>query len=166
MSEEETTNHDELDNPRALIIKKISAYIGVPILPTNFTQFEKFDGETLHVNMFPIKEVTNLTIDNKTISDFTVDNHAGLIYFRQHYTGFLTLEYTACLTENDYSLYIEPLVEDMLEYENDSGWAKNASSIREGDVSINLDTSIGKGALIQKNLDNLKSMFNTYARMI
>lgn len=166
MSEEEITNLDRLDESKALIIKKISAYIGVPILPTNFTQFEKFDGETLHVNMFPIKEVTNLTIDNKSISDFIVDNQAGLIYFPQHYTGFLKLKYTACLTETDYSLYIEPLVEDMIEYETDSGWTKNASSISEGDVSISLDTSIGKGALIQKKLDNLKNMFNTYARMI
>ena len=53
-----------------------------------------------------------------------------------------------------------------MEYENDSGWTKNASSIKEGDVQINLDTSIGKGALIQKNLDDLKNRFNTYMRMI
>ena len=55
---------------------------------------------------------------------------------------------------------------DIIEYENDSGWTKNASSIKEGDVQINLDTSIGKGALIQKNLDDLKNRFNTYMRMI
>ena len=165
MSDEETINN-ELNESETLIIKKISSHIGVPIIPTNFTQFEKFEGETLHVNMFPIKEVTNLTIDNKPIQDFIVDNQAGLIYFNQNYTGFLKLEYTACLTDEEYSLYIEPLVKDMIEYENDSGWTKNASSIREGDISISLDTSIGKGALIQKKLDNLKNMFNTYARMI
>ena len=54
----------------------------------------------------------------------------------------------------------------MVDYELDTGWTKNASSIKEGDVQINIDTSIGKGALIQKTLDDLKNQFNTYMRMI
>ena len=63
-------------------------------------------------------------------------------------------------------MYIDPLVDEILEYDLDVGWTKNASSIKEGDVQINLDTSIGKGALIQNKLDDLKSMFNMYMRMI
>ena len=144
------------DAPTDLIEKKISAYIGVPVKPTDCSQFERFDGKTVFVETFPFTEVKCLTIDNK----------AGLIYLNQYYSGFLKLDYVAGLTEEEYSLYIEPLVKDMLEYENDSGWTKNASSIKEGDVQINLDTSIGKGALIQKNLDDLKNRFNTYMRMI
>lgn len=153
---------------KELIKKKISAYIGVPVTPTGFTQFEKFDGETVLVETFPLQEVTCLTIDNKEIdiSKLVIDKQAGLIYLNQNYNGFLKLEYTAGLTEDEYSMYIEPLVNDIIEYENDSGWTKNASSIKEGDVQINIDTSIGKGALIQKNLDNLKNQFNTYMGMI
>ena len=154
------------DTHTDLIEKKISAYIGVPVKPTEHSQFEKFDGETVFVETFPFIEVNSLTIDNNEITDYIIDNKAGLIYLNQHYSGFLKLDYVAGLTEDEYSLYIEPLVKDILEYENDSGWTKNASSIKEGDVQINLDTSIGKGALIQKNLDDLKNRFNTYMRMI
>lgn len=158
--------NSETNDLEDLIKQKISAYIGVPVTPTNFTQFEKFDGETVFVETFPLTEVTSLTITNKEISDYVIDNKAGLIYLNQNYSGFLKLEYVAGLTEDEYSMYIEPLVNDIIEYENDSGWTKNASSIKEGDVQINLDTSIGKGALIQKNLDDLKNRFNTYMRMI
>jgi len=154
------------ETPTDLIEKKISTYIGVPVKPTECSQFEKFDGETVFVETFPFIKVCSLTIDNAEITEYTIDNKAGLIYLNQHYSGFLKLDYVAGLTKDEYSLYIEPLVNDIREYENDSGWTKNASSIKEGDVQINLDTSIGKGALIQKNLDDLKNRFNTYMRMI
>ena len=162
------TNEDEIteNDPTDLIEKKISAYIGVPVKPTNCNQFEKFDGETVLVETFPFTDVTRLTIDDKEITDYVIEKKAGLIYLNQSYAGFLKLDYVAGLTDDEYSLYIEPLVNDIIEYENDSGWTKNASSIKEGDVQINLDTSIGKGALIQKNLDDLKNRFNTYMRMI
>ncbi len=163
MSEESINASDNLEE---LIENKISAYIGVPVKPTKFTQFEKFDGETVFVETFPFIEVTSLTIDNQAITDYVIDKKAGLIYLNHNYSGFLNLDYVAGLTEDEYSIYIKPLVNDMLEYENDSGWTKNASSIKEGDVQINLDTSMGKGALIQKTLDDLKNRFNTYMRMI
>lgn len=166
MSEENTTPSDELEDLNKVIENKISAYIGVPVKPTDTTQFEKFDGETVFVETFPFIEVTSLTIDNQEITDYVIDKKAGLIYLTQNYSGFLKLNYVAGLTEEEYSMYIGPLVRDILEYENDSGWTKNASSIKEGDVQINLDTSIGKGALIQKNLDDLRNRFNTFMRMI
>ncbi len=166
MSEEITTPSDDVEDLNKLIENKISAYIGVPVKPTNFSQFEKFDGETVFVETFPFIDVTSLTIDNKEITDYVIDKKAGLIYLTQNYSGFLKLDYVAGLTEDEYSIYIKPLVKDIVEYENDSGWTKNASSIKEGDVQINLDTSMGKGALIQKSLDDLKNRFNTYMRMI
>lgn len=166
MSEEITTPSDDVEDLNKLIENKISAYIGVPVKPTNFSQFEKFDGKTVFVETFPFIDVTSLTIDNKEITDYVIDKKAGLIYLTQNYSGFLKLDYVAGLTEDEYSSYIKPLVKDIVEYENDSGWTKNASSIKEGDVQINLDTSMGKGALIQKSLDDLKNRFNTYMRMI
>ena len=161
--------NEENNELKELIKKKISAYIGVPIDSTSFTQIEKyFSGDTLLVDNFPINKITNLTIGGEelTSNDYTVDSETGLIYFKHQYNGFLILNYTCCLSDSQISMFIDPLVEDMMEYELDTGWTKNASSIKEGDVQINLDTSIGKGALIQKNLDDLKYMFNTYARMI
>lgn len=161
--------NDESEDLREILKKKISAYIGVPLNPISFTQIEKyFSGESLIVNNYPIKEITDLTIGDMRLSsdDYIVDSETGLIYFKKEYEGLLILKYTCCLSDEQISMYIEPLVNDMVEYELDTGWRKNAASIKEGDVQINIDTSIGKGALIQKNLDELKSMFNSYARMI
>lgn len=157
------------NNLEDLIKQKISAYIGVPIDPVSFTQIEKyFSGDSLLVDNFPLKEIQSLTIGDLELNnnDYTIDSDAGLIYFKNDYTGFLILNYTCGLSDAQIELYITPLVQEMLDYESDVGWTKNASSIKEGDVQINLDTSISKGALIQKSLDNLKYMFNTYARMI
>ena len=166
MSEDIQTEENQLEE---LIKSKISAYIGIPIKPTLFTQIEKsFDGETLIVDIFPIRDIVSLQIDDKllTSDDYQLDSDAGLIYFKENHEGFLELKYNAGLSDSQIELYINPLVHDMVEYENDTGWTKNATSIHEGDVSISIDTSRGKGALIQKNLDELKYMFNTYARMI
>ena len=54
----------------------------------------------------------------------------------------------------------------MLEYNLDNSWDKNASSIKEGDITISYDTSIGKGALIQKTLNDLNNRYSTYIRML
>ena len=48
----------------------------------------------------------------------------------------------------------------------DNSWDKNASSIKEGDITISYDTSIGKGALIQKTLNDLNNRYSTYIRML
>ena len=160
---------EELEDLREIIKKKISAYIGVPIDPKSFTQIEKsFKGNSLIVDNFPISEINSLQIGNFNLTDedYVLDKDSGLIYFKNNYSGFLVLEYTCCLSETQIDMYIDPLVDDMVEYELDTGWTKNASSIKEGDIQINIDTSIGKGALIQKSLDDLKYIFNSYARMI
>lgn len=168
MENEETTT-TENSELKELIKQKISAYIGIPLTPRAFTQMEHdFNDNVLIVNEYPIREITSLKIGNQelTSENYILDKDSSIIYLKGHYHGLLVLEYTVCLSDNDIEMYINPLINDMLEYELDTGWTKNATSIKEGDVQINIDTSIGKGALIQKTLDDLKFMFNTYARMI
>ena len=48
----------------------------------------------------------------------------------------------------------------------DNSWDKNTSSIKEGDITISYDTSISKGALIQKTLNDLNNRYSTYIRML
>ena len=166
---EETIDASDNSELEEFIKQKISAYIGVPLTPREFTQLEhNFDDNVLIVDKYPIHEILSLKINNQelTDNDYILDSNSSIIYFNKHYNGLLLLEYTVCLSDEDIEMYITPLVKDMVDYELDTGWTKNASSIHEGDVSISIDTSIGKGALIQKNLDTLKSMFNSYARMI
>lgn len=166
-----TTNYseEELNKLKDSIKHRISAHVGVPITPTSFTQVEKkFHGDSLIVDNYPVREIHSIIIDDEKLNDndYTLDKDAGLIYFKKHHQGFLVLKYICCISDEQMLMYIDPLVEEILEYDLDVGWTKNASSIKEGDVQINLDTSIGKGALIQNKLDDLKSMFNMYMRMI
>lgn len=165
-NEETPIDNSELEE---LIKQKISAYINVPLTPKKFTQMEHdFNDDVLIINEYPVCEILSLRIGSQelTSDDYILDVNSSVLYLNKTYNGLLFLEYTSCLSEEDIAMYITPLVQDMMEYELDTGWTKNASSIHEGDVSISIDTSIRKGALIQKNLDELKSMFNTYARMI
>ena len=74
--------------------------------------------------------------------------------------------YSAGLTTQEYSTHIVPLIINMLEYNLDNSWDKNTSSIKEGDITISYDTSIGKGALIQKTLNDLNNRYSTYIRML
>lgn len=148
---------------------KISQSIGIPINPISYTQIEKkFSGDSLIIDNIPIKEIHSLNIDGKCIHscNYILDKDSGIIYFKNHYSGFLELKYISCVDDNLFDLYIQPLLLDMIEYHFDTAWNKDASSIKEGDVQINFDTSIGKGALIQKNLDELKNLFSAYCRMI
>ena len=169
MSNTSSYSEDELNQLKTSIKHRISAHVGVPITPTSFTQVEKkFNGDSLIVDNYPVREIHSIKIGNEKLNnkDYTLDKDAGLIYFKRHYHGFLVLKYICCISDEQMLMYINPLVDEILEYDLDVGWTKNASSIKEGDVQINLDTSIGKGALIQKKLDDLKSMFNMYMRMI
>ncbi|MDO5849306.1 MAG: hypothetical protein Q4P18_07210 [Methanobrevibacter sp.] len=164
-----TIEDDAFENLLKTIKADIVKTIGIPLQPTEKIQFEKtFSGLTLVADYYPIYEVNSLTINGNEISenDFTINSQEGIIYLDIPHNGFLKLEYTYCITDEQYSNLILPLILDMLEYSLDSAWDKNAASISEGDVSISLDTSLGKGSLIQKQLENLKEEFSTVGRMI
>ena len=66
------------------------------------------------------------------------------------------------MPEEDYL----PLLDLMVEYENDTSWKKDASSISEKNVSISYDTSQGKGARIQAMIQDLRNKYACVVDMI
>lgn len=54
----------------------------------------------------------------------------------------------------------------MIEYENDNSWNKNASSIKENNVTVNYDTNLSKGALIQSMIQDLRNKYGCLVEMI
>ena len=52
---------------------------------------------------------------------------------------------------------LKSLIMDMVLYSCQDSLIRDASSIKEGDVSINLTTNTGLGADITKRLDNLRN---------
>lgn len=153
-----------------IVKSQINQGLDVPIEPVSFTQVENgFNDDKLLVDMFPIDEIHSLKIEDSILiedKDYNIDYDDGILYFNRTYNGFLRLEYSAGLTTQEYSTHIVPLIINMLEYNLDNNWDKNASSIKEGDITISYDTSIGKGALIQKTLNDLNNRYSTYIRML
>lgn len=152
------------------IKSEISSRIGIPFSPTSQVQLERsFNRNILVVDFYPLHEVTLLQIGNTVLvegDDFIVDKINGIIYLEDFPKGFLKLEYSYCLTDEQLDIYVLPLLLDMCEYAMDSGWDKDASSIKEGEITVSFDTSVGKGALIQSRLNDLKSQFGIMGRMI
>ena len=91
-----------------------------------------------------------------------MDEKEGCIYLKETQKGFLYLEYCYGLPESEY----KPLLDLMVEYESDTSWNKDASSIKENNVTVNYDTSVGKGAHIQAMIADLRNRYHCYVEMI
>ena len=113
---------------------------------------------------FPVQSVRTLRIGDKTLTDedYILDESEGCIYLNKPQQGLLYLEYCYGLPESEY----KPLLDLMVEYENDNSWNKDASSIKENNVTVNYDTSVGKGARIQSMIADLRNRYHCFVEMI
>lgn len=161
---EETQGNSEEDLKETLK-KRLELELGLPLTPTLCKLMDNsFDDDLIMLQNFPVKSIKSLKIGEDTLSedDYVVDESKGIIYLKKHYSGFLYLEYDYCLSENEFM----PLLDLMMEYESDNGWDKNASSIKENNVTISYDTSLGKGAIIQNMINDLRLRYSVYVEMI
>lgn len=159
------TEDSEQDKQRESILKRLSIQTGLPLIPTNAIQIERdFDNDSIIMDYYPIKSICELKIDNDNIcmDRCLIDKDYGIIFLPKQYTGTLCIKYIYQIPEDDYSALIDLIIE----YENDPAWDKRASSITEGGVTVSIDTSVGKGALIQSMINDLKNKYNSTARLI
>lgn len=145
--------------------KRLELELGLPLTPQSSKKIDKsFDGDVILVENFPILTVETLKIGNNALShdDYILNESEGCIYLNNNQSGFLYLEYTFGLSEDEY----KPLLDLMIEYENDNSWNKNASSIKENNVTVNYDTNLSKGALIQSMIQDLRNKYGCLVEMI
>ena len=145
--------------------KRLELELGLPLTPKSTKKVEPyFDDDLIMVENYPIQEIDTFKIGNKVLGDedYILDESKGIIYLTNHHSGLLYLKYCYGLSEEEYN----PLLDLMVEYETDSGWNKNASSIKENNVTINYDTSLGKGARIQSMIAELRNKYNCVVEMI
>lgn len=145
--------------------KRLELELGLPLTPTTCKVMDnRFDDDLIMLQNFPVQSIESLKIDDYTLTedDYVLDESKGIIYLKEHYKGFLYLEYIYCLNEDEFM----PLLDLMVEYESDNGWDKNASSIKENNVTVSYDTSLGKGGKIQGMIDDLRSRYSVYVEMI
>lgn len=159
----EVTGSDE--DLKETLKKRLELELGLPLTPKPRKKVEPyFDDDLLMVEDYPIQEITSFRIGNNNLTedDYVLDESKGIIYLTNHYSGLLHLEYCYGLSEDEYS----PLLDLMVEYESDTGWNKNASSIKENNVTVNYDTSLGKGARIQSMIADLRNKYSCVVEMI
>lgn len=164
---EDTLNNEstEVDELKESLKKRLELELGLPLTPKLEKKIERnFHDDIIMVENFPLQDICTLKIgaDVLTKDDYILNESEGIIYLNQNYAGLLYLEYTYCLPESEYM----PLLDLMVEYENDTGWNKDATTITEKNVSISYDASMGKGARIQSMIVDIRNRYSCYVEMI
>lgn len=158
MTNEETIAEENLK-------KRLELELGLPLTPKSVKKIERnFDDDQIIVEFFPINEINVLKIGEKILTneDYFLNESGGIIYLTENHKGMLYLEYSYALDESEW----KPLLDLMVEYENDNSWDKDASSIKENNVTVSYDTSVGKGARIQSMIVDLRNKYSCVVEMI
>lgn len=139
---------------------EIQSLTGVPIYPTEHTYISRrFCDDYVILPHYPLLSIESMQFNGATVEDeeYYTNDETGIIYFHKPHKGLLQIEYTVQLKESTINSLINPLLQDMVVYELGKDSSTDATSIKEGDVSISYDPSLSLGASIQKQLDNLRN---------
>lgn len=160
----ESYSDKELYNLLVIQLMKIESETGLNLSPVPRTDVEfNFNWDSLDYNLryYPVEKVFKVKVDHKTICphDYILDGENGRLRFLKKLKEgeALIVQYTTKESDSFITSKILPLAYDMLFYELDTSPAKNASSIKENDVSINFDTKNSFNALINQRLEDLKT---------
>lgn len=153
------------------IVKEIIGYTNAPInAVTHKRIIRDFKSDMLELDYYPVSEISSLQIGSKTLSDddFILDDTLGILYFHSVLSGLLSCQYTCQLSDDVIDNIINPLVFDMIKYRLTTNFSDTGaiSSVKEGDVQVNYDTSTSLGNLIQSRINNLKSTYSIRIKVL
>lgn len=153
------------------IINELIGYTNAPINPTTHKRIIRdFKSDMLELDYYPVKEISNITVGSKTLSndEYVLDETLGILYFNSKLSGLLTCEYVCEVSSDTIDNLINPLVFDMIKYRLTTNFSTNGvmSSVKEGDVSVNYDTSSSLGNLIQSRINNLKMTYSIRIKVL
>lgn len=112
---------------------------------------------------YPVIELQSVLIDGKTINtdEYNLNKNNGVIKFTsRRQDGILTIQYTAGLTTSQISTILEPLLLDWVMYDVNPENTGVISSIKEGDVSVNYDTTNSELIQLTNRLNDFKKEIN------
>lgn len=152
-------------------ISEFSSYTNLEICPVSHKDIVRgYSGSVYEVDFYPVTEVVSLQVGSTTLTsdDIVIDNERGILYFDTPLSGMLVIEYTSCVTDMVFIKKVKPLLFDMVKYvfTSKSSVNGNVSSVKEGDVQVNYDTSSSLGGLIEARMNNLKSEYSCKIRML
>ena len=160
-------------------INELEGLVGVDINPHERVKVtRRFHNDVIGLNFYPVISITNVYIDDNIVDPtlYNVNWDLGLIYFKDYTEGVLKVEYTSGVSEADFTYLISPLIQDMITYTISfgnvnsklGGWGYVASSLHEGDVSMNFSNgatsggvgSYGYSGAINNKIDELKKKYS------
>lgn len=150
---------------------EIESYISWNISPTTYKEIiPDVLNDFIILHHYPIMQI-NYVIDedNEDISSDIklVNENNGIIYFKEYfYSEFVKVEYVSGLTESEKDKLIKPLILDMIAYSIKYGYNTGVSSAKEGDVSVNYDTTSNLGATINNRIEKLNNRFSAKTHLL
>ena len=174
----DTGDIEGLETILKIVQGKVEQTIGFPLTPTSRKQMQNIQGNTILLDYYPVQEITTFRIDGNEMEEiitnddtspysYILNNDAGIIYLDKKYlNSSYIVEYQSGLSEEEIQTSIMPLIIDMIIYHLDDGFDKDATSIKEGDITVSYNSNLNKGALIQLKLNELHNKYNTLARII
>lgn len=152
-------------------VNELITYTGIEINPVTHTEFKRgFSDDIYELDFYPIKEISELKVDGKSITSdrYTCDGERGVLYFNYCLNGLLFCKYVSGVSETVFDTKVKPLLFDMAGYtlKGENSLLGTVSSIKEGDVQVNYDTSTSLGGLIVSRLNNLKGMYSCRVKVI
>ena len=153
------------------IVKEIIGYTNAPInAVTHKRIIRDFKSNMLELDYYPVTSISSLQIGSTTLSgtDYVLDEALGILYFDTELSGLLLCEYTCKCSDDTIENIINPLVFDIVKYRLTSNFSTTGvmSSVKEGDVSVNYDTSTSLGNLIYGRMNNLKATYSVRIRVL
>lgn len=145
--------------------RELTGLLGLDITPAHRRQhISKFRGDRIRLDFYPVIRVASIHYSQGPLKpcDYHVDYDLGIITFNNKLNGNIDIKYLSGLSDDVQNTLIEPLLRDMVAYTftyNQYGFGDGISSIREGDVSINYDTSNSRGNRIVTRINDIKNKY-------
>ena len=173
---------DELDILVNNKLLELEGLTGANLYPKDKTKIiSRFKGRLIELNDYPILQIVDVFINDHPIKSchYNVNYDLGIIYFGKYIHGSVKVQYTAGFSDIDFEYLVLPLLKDMVAYtitfgktnQNLGGWAYLASSLKEGDVSVNFsngatgDGVYGYNGSINNKINELKQKYGCRARV-
>ena len=122
---------------------------------------KKFNKKNYLINDYPITEIKEIKIDNKTIqqNQYLINLESGIIRWKTPQDGdTLKITYTKTI-KTETLQQIENLILNLITYQLTEN--PDIQTIKEGDVSITYNTNNNLSNKIKEQLENLKNAQNT-----
>ena len=160
----ESYSDEDIINLLKIQFLKIQSETGLDVFPSAHTDVElnfNWDSQDYNIKHYPVQDVFTVKVDNTKIhpKNYIVDKENGRLRFLKKLDEgeALIVQYTSKESDSFITSKVLPLAYDMLMYELDTSPVKNASSVKENDVSVNFDTGNSVSAIINQRLADLKT---------